>query len=85
MVIDEYDIGYPISFCISNKITEEALCVFLDAIKTVAGISTCNVFMSDDAPSYLNAWRKVDHFITIHLTTIYNIFMEFVILFNMIR
>ncbi|XP_022168117.1 uncharacterized protein LOC111032183 [Myzus persicae] len=59
IVIDEFGEGYPAAFCISSKIDEVHMTVFFSKIKEVTGSLTPNVFMSDDASAYWNAWIKI--------------------------
>ncbi|KAL4130861.1 hypothetical protein QTP88_008240 [Uroleucon formosanum] len=59
VVIDEFGEGYPAAFCISSKIDEVHMTVFFSKIKEVTGSLTPNVFMSDDAPAFWNAWIKI--------------------------
>lgn len=56
VVIDEFGEGYPAAFCISTKIDEVHMKVFFSKIREVIGCLTPNVFMSDDAPAFWNAW-----------------------------
>ncbi|KAF0750263.1 SWIM-type domain-containing protein [Aphis craccivora] len=59
IVIDEFGEGYSAAFCISSKIDEVHMTVFLSKIKEATGYLTSNVFMSDDAPAFWNAWIKI--------------------------
>lgn len=59
VVIDEFGEGYPAAFCISTKIDEVHMKVFFSKIKEVMGCLTPNVFMSDDAPAFWNAWINI--------------------------
>lgn len=56
MTVDEYGAGFPGAFCISNRIDSTAMKIFFDAVKKRTGVITTEVFMSDDAPAYYNAW-----------------------------
>lgn len=58
VVIDEFGEGYPAAFCISTKIDEVHMTVFFSKIKEVVGCLAPNVFMTDDAPAFWNAWTK---------------------------
>lgn len=59
MTVDEFGAGIPGAFCISNRIDSSAMAVFFRAIKEKTGVITTEVFMSDDAPAYYNAWVAV--------------------------
>lgn len=59
VVIDEFGEGYPAEFCISTKIGEVHMKVFFSKIKEVISCLTPNVFMSDDAPAFWNAWINI--------------------------
>ncbi|KAE9523139.1 hypothetical protein AGLY_016453 [Aphis glycines] len=59
IVNDEFGEGYPTAFCISLKINKVHMTVFFSKIKEVTGSFTPNVFMSDDAPAFWNAWIKI--------------------------
>lgn len=59
LVIDEFGEGYPAAFCISTKIDEVHMMVFFSKLKEVIGCLAPNVFMSDDAPAFWNAWVKI--------------------------
>ncbi|KAF0688406.1 SWIM-type domain-containing protein, partial [Aphis craccivora] len=52
VVIDEFRERYPAAFCISTKIDEVHM-------KEVISCLTPNVFMSDDAPAFWNAWINI--------------------------
>jgi len=58
VVIDEFGEGYPAAFCISTKIDEVHMTVFFSKIKEAIGCLAPNVFMSDDAAAFWNAWIK---------------------------
>jgi len=58
VVIDEFGEGYPAAFCISTKIDEVHMTVFFSKIKEAIDCFAPNVFMSDDAPAFWNAWIK---------------------------
>lgn len=59
MTINEYGSGCPIAFCFSNRGDENIFILFFRMIKTKIGIINPNVFMSDDAPAFYNAWCQI--------------------------
>jgi len=59
IVIDEFGERCPAAFCISLKIDKVHMTVFFSKIKEATGFLTPNVFMSDDAPAFWNAWIKI--------------------------
>lgn len=56
MTIDKFGTGCPVAFCFSNKADEIVFTVFFKSIKLKVGIIKTNVFMSDDDPTFYNAW-----------------------------
>ena len=62
LTLDEWNEGVPVAFCISNREDEAIFRIFFDKIKEAAGIQEhfeTDIFMSDDAPAFGNAWNKV--------------------------
>ncbi|KAG0444193.1 hypothetical protein HPB47_014062 [Ixodes persulcatus] len=59
MVVDEFNAGVPVAYLISNKVDSPTMQKFFEAIESKIGKVHCKVFMSDDAPAYINAWRSV--------------------------
>ncbi|XP_068082865.1 uncharacterized protein [Anabrus simplex] len=59
LVLDDLRQGLPCAFFISSKIDSATLRVFFSCIKERAGVISCNVFMSDMAESFYNAWQEV--------------------------
>jgi len=60
LVIDNYGEGFPVAFCISNKIDSLAMEVFLEKARTaIGGPVKGDTLMTDDAPAYVNAWRSI--------------------------
>lgn len=58
MTIDEYGSGCPVAFCFSNREDELIFKIFFQYIKRKVGVIHTNVFMSDDAPAFYNAWSS---------------------------
>ena len=56
MVIDEYGEGCPVAWLISNREDQLVLNPFIAAIKERTGDLNVEVFMSDDANNFYNAW-----------------------------
>lgn len=56
MVLDDLREGFPCSFMISNRVDEAVLKIFFAEIRDKTGIIQPNVFMSDMAESFYNAW-----------------------------
>jgi len=60
LVIDDYGEGFPVAFCISNKIDSLAMEVFLEKVRTaIGGLVKGATLMTDDALAYVNAWRSI--------------------------
>lgn len=59
MVIDDMRQGFPCAFLMSNRSDETVLKIFFSFIKRRTKIITPNVFMSDMAEAYLNAWLNI--------------------------
>ncbi|XP_008180456.1 uncharacterized protein LOC103308587 [Acyrthosiphon pisum] len=55
-VLDDLREGFPCSFLISNRVDETVLRIFFAEIRDKTGIIQPNVFMSDMAESFYNAW-----------------------------
>ena len=56
LVIDDYDEGIPVAWLISNRETADVLRVFFSSIRNKCGDVRTEIFMSDDAKAYHNAW-----------------------------
>ena len=56
LVIDDYDEGIPVAWLISNKESADILRVFFTSIRERCGDPKAEIFMSDDAEAYHNAW-----------------------------
>lgn len=67
VVIDEFGEGYPAAFCISSRVDEVSMKLFFEKIKEAVGIIKPEMFMSDDFPSYYNAWNAINEQPTFHL------------------
>ncbi|XP_055935218.1 uncharacterized protein LOC129965398 [Argiope bruennichi] len=68
LVIDEYEEGIPVAFCISSSVNTVILTHFFQCIKTTMSTSIIpKIFMSDDAVMFKNAWVSVfgpcDHYL----------------------
>lgn len=59
LVVDEYDNGFPVAFCFSNKSDTATYKLFFESIKCTVGIIKPSIFMSDDEPAFYNAWSLV--------------------------
>ncbi|GBN37925.1 hypothetical protein AVEN_224154-1 [Araneus ventricosus] len=58
-IMDEYEIAFPVAFCISNKVDKPVIWQFLASIKESTGPLSCTYFMSDSEPFYYEAWKEV--------------------------
>ena len=56
LVNDDYDEGIPVAWLISNRETADVLRVFFSSIRNKCGDVKTEIFMSDDAKAYHNAW-----------------------------
>lgn len=56
MVLDDLRQGFPCTFLISNRSGESVLAIYFAIIKLRTGILTPNIFMSDMANEFYNAW-----------------------------
>ncbi|XP_048735607.2 uncharacterized protein LOC125651055 [Ostrea edulis] len=70
LVPDEFRRGYPVAFCISNKENEQAISVFLNAVKSKSPQTKVNILMTDDDNAGWNAAKNVygsnlEHFLCI--------------------
>jgi len=59
LVLDEFGEGIPVGWMISNREDAIALTSFLRKIKEKCGDISTEVFMSDDAENFYNAWKCV--------------------------
>ncbi|GFR28208.1 uncharacterized protein TNCT_436111 [Trichonephila clavata] len=59
LTVDEFDIGCPVAFCVCNRTDIEVMNFFFNYIRSKVGVISTNVFMSDDAPEFYNAWEVV--------------------------
>ena len=58
LVIEHYDEGIPVASLISNKESADVLRVFFESIRERCGDVKTEIFMSDDAEAYHNAWAS---------------------------
>lgn len=59
LIIDDIREGFPCAFLISNRSDTYAFSLFFNELKIKTGIITPEIFMSDLAESYFNAWLQV--------------------------
>ncbi|KAJ8956144.1 hypothetical protein NQ314_006770, partial [Rhamnusium bicolor] len=59
MVIDEMRQGFPCAFLICNRTDQETISIFYEHIKKYTSSLKPNVFMSDMADSFYNAWLAI--------------------------
>ena len=59
LVPDEFRNGYPVAFCISNEEDENAITVFLNAVKKRSPKTNVKIIMTDDDNSGWNAAQNV--------------------------
>ncbi|XP_065217732.1 uncharacterized protein LOC135843700 [Planococcus citri] len=60
LVIDEFNNGVPVAFCFSKKTDFDAMYLFFDKVKNAVGFPIkSDIFMSDDAPQFFDAWAAV--------------------------
>lgn len=56
LVIDDHGEGLPVAWAVSNKENTVVLTEFLKAVKAKVGDLHPDIFMSDNAEQYWNAW-----------------------------
>ncbi|XP_046988402.1 uncharacterized protein LOC124594095 [Schistocerca americana] len=56
VVVDRYGAGMPVAFCFSNRGDMCLLSFYFKCVRERVGTVKTNVFMSDDAPAFYNAW-----------------------------
>ncbi|XP_050311335.1 uncharacterized protein LOC126746956 isoform X1 [Anthonomus grandis grandis] len=60
LVVDDFRQGFPCSFLVSNRSDKQVLKIFFHFAKSRLGTALCpNVFMSDMAEAFFNAWIKI--------------------------
>ncbi|KAJ8909974.1 hypothetical protein NQ315_008989 [Exocentrus adspersus] len=59
LTVDEFGEGVPVAFLLSNRVNRKTIGNFFQLVKSKVGMITTDVFMSDDAPEYVNAWVDV--------------------------
>lgn len=59
LVIDEFGQGFPSAWCLSSHEDFTTMTIFLKEIKKTCGVVNANLFMSDMAPQFYNAWVAV--------------------------
>ncbi|XP_077542029.1 uncharacterized protein LOC144154804 [Haemaphysalis longicornis] len=59
LVLDEYKKGVPVAHLIRNRTNGKTLKAFFESLKLATGAITSDVFMSDDAIEYYDAWKSV--------------------------
>ena len=56
--LDSFDEGIPVPWLISNKESADILWVFITSIRERCRDPKAEIFMSDDAEAYHNAWMS---------------------------
>lgn len=59
LVVDEFGSGLPCAYLLSNRADTAIMNLFFTAVREAVGVISANVFMSDDAPEFFNAWSAV--------------------------
>ena len=59
MVVDEYGEGYPVGWCISNRMDLTLLIEYFKAMKEKVGSVVPNWIMTDDADQFYSAWFSI--------------------------
>lgn len=59
MVVDEFESESPVAYCFSNRSDEYIYLLLFNLIKSKVGIIITKIFMSDDEPTFYNAWSYV--------------------------
>ena len=59
MIVDEYDEGYPVSWCLSNREDKILLTHYFEHLKKKTRTISPKWFMSDDFDGFYNAWISV--------------------------
>ena len=59
MMVSDLNEGFPIAFCISSVVDSITMTRYREAVREHVGILNAKVFMSDDAPVFINAWKSV--------------------------
>lgn len=59
LCVDEFGAGFPVAYCITNRTDQKAMTTFFASIRSKAGQIPANVFMTDNAPSFYDAWSEV--------------------------
>ena len=57
--MDEHEEGFSVAFMFSSRTDTKTLSVFFNCVRSAVGIINPNVFMSDDASAFYNAWSSV--------------------------
>ena len=56
LVLDDHNEGIPVQWLISNKETTNVLKIFFSSLRERCGDMPTEIFMTDDAEAYYNAW-----------------------------
>ncbi|XP_050507538.1 uncharacterized protein LOC126885154 [Diabrotica virgifera virgifera] len=59
LVVDEYGEGIPVAFLLLNRVDTMTLMHFFSVLKIKVGVIKTEIFMSDDAPEFYNAWINI--------------------------
>ena len=59
LVVDNYDEGFPVAWCLCNREDKQLLVNFLKHLKARVGQINPTHFMSDDAGQFFTAWTEV--------------------------
>ncbi|XP_075542687.1 uncharacterized protein LOC142576437 [Dermacentor variabilis] len=57
--LDECGAGFPVAYCITNRTDQKAMCTFFAAVRSRTGPVAAKAFMTDDVPTFSNAWQEV--------------------------
>jgi hypothetical protein len=73
MVLDDSERGVPVAHCLTNHEDTDSIEIFLQSLQTQLQSLNSRWFLSDDAPAFYNAWKKIFGEVTKKLLCIWHV------------
>ncbi|XP_037565818.2 uncharacterized protein LOC119445628 [Dermacentor silvarum] len=59
LCVDESGAPFPVAYCVTNRTDQKAMITFFVAVRSKTGQVVARAFITDDVPSFNNAWQEV--------------------------
>lgn len=59
LCVDELGVGFPVAYCITSRLDQTAMTTFFKSIRKKTGCTQATTLMSNDEPTWYNAWKEI--------------------------